>query len=130
MKRKLLWALTCLVVGLAAFTGKVAYADRAYEDRAYVGDRAYVSMYEEPAYCADLSFNDPTCSAYLTRSSGKAAFGESTEKSWRPDPSLNFCEDWSFNTPGCPAYLPRSEGKAAYGEAAMPLQARQEQPDC
>lgn len=109
MKRKLLWALTCLVVGLAAFTGKVAYADRAY-----------VSMYEEPAYCADLSFNDPTCSAYLTRSSGKAAFGESTEKSLRPDPSLNFCEDWSFNTPGCPAYLPRAEGKAAYGEATMP----------
>lgn len=108
MKSKWLLVLTCLVVGMAAFTGKIAYAEMHY-----------VSMYEEPAYCADWNFNDPNCSAYLKESSGKAAFGEPTGKSMPPETTLTSCEDWSFNTPGCPAYLSRAEGKAAFGEATM-----------
>ena len=101
MKNKWLLALSCLVIGMAAFTGKVAYAHMQP-----------VSMYEEPTYCTDWSFNDTRCSASLTESRGKAAFGEPTGES----SMQNFCEDWSFNTPGCPAYLSRNEGKAAYGE--------------
>lgn len=110
MKSKWQLALACLVVGMAAFTGKIAYAGMHS-----------VGMYEEPTYCADWNFNDPNCSAYLTESSGKAAFGEPTEKSILPETTLNSCEDWSFNTPGCPAYLSRAEGKAAFGEATKPV---------
>jgi hypothetical protein len=109
MKSKWLLALACLVIGMTAFTGKIAYAGMHS-----------VGMYEEATYCADWNFNDPNCSAYLTESSGKAAFGEPTEKSMLPGTTLNACEDWSFNTPGCPAYLSRAEGRAAFGETTMP----------
>jgi hypothetical protein len=110
MKSKWQLALACLVVGMTAFTGKIAYADMQS-----------VSMYEEPTYCADWNFNDRNCSAYLTESSGKAAFGEPAEKSMLSETTLNACEDWSYNTPGCPAYLSRAEGKAAFGEATKPV---------
>jgi hypothetical protein len=110
MKSKLLLALACLVVGMTAFTGKIAYADMQS-----------VSMYEEPTYCSDWNFNDRNCSAYITESSGKAAYGEPTGKSMLPESTLNACEDWSFNTPGCSAYISRTEGKAAYGETTKPV---------
>lgn len=109
MKSKWLLALTWLVIGMAALTGRIAYAEMNP-----------VSMYEEPTYCADWSFGDRSCSAYLTESSGKAAFGEPTGQPMLPESTFNACEDWSFNTPGCSANLSTAEGKAAFGEAIMP----------
>jgi hypothetical protein len=105
MKSNWLLALSYLVIGMTAFTGKIAYAEMHS-----------VGMYEQPAYCADWNFNDPNCSAYLTEPSGKAAFGEPSGVSMRAESTRTSCNDWSFNTPGCPAYLSRAEGKAAFGE--------------
>lgn len=109
MKSKWLSALTCLVIGMAAFTGKIAYADTHF-----------VGMYDEPTYCADWNFNDPNCSASLTEPRGKAAFGNPSGKVMRIETAPSYCldNDWEFNDPNCPAYLERTEGKAAYGEPA------------
>lgn len=104
MKSKLLLALTCSVIGMAAFTGEPAYADTP------------------ASYCAspdaDWYFNDPNCPAYISAPSGKAAFGEPTEQPMTAGTGSNYCVDmdWDFNNPNCPAYLPRAEGKAAYGD--------------
>lgn len=110
MKSKWLSTLTWLVIGMAALTGKTAYADMHP-----------VSMYEEPTYCADWSFGDRSCSAYLTESRGKAAFGEPTEQAMLPESTFNSCEDWSFNTPGCSAQISTAQGKAAFGETTAPV---------
>ena len=111
MKSKWLWALTCLVIGMASFIGKTAYADTNF-----------VGMSEEPSYCADWSFHDSTCSSnsnLMIPSGGKAAFGE-TQEVTVSGAILGACEDWNYNTPGCPAYLSTVEGKAAFGESTMP----------
>lgn len=108
MKTKLLTALAWLFIGMAAIAGKPALADTHF-----VGKGG-------PAYCADWSFNDRNCPAYLERSEGKAAFGERSGKVMRIENAPAYCldNDWGFNDPNCPAYLERTEGKAAYGEPA------------
>ena len=105
MKNKLLSVLTWLFLGVAAVAGNSALADTRT-----------VSMTDEPAACADWSFNNPQCAAFLAPSTGRAAYGEpATGTMERAVETPLSCEDWSFNDPKCPAHLARMEGKAAYG---------------
>ena len=105
MKNKLLSVLTGLLLGIAAVAGSAAPA----------GTKV-VSEADEAASCADWSFHDSRCVAYLTPSTGKAAYGEPTAGMGRAEEVPLSCEDWSFNDSRCPAYLTRMAGKSAYGE--------------
>lgn len=93
MKSKFALSLTVAFAGLAALSIKPAYSDELF--------------------CADWSFNTPSCPAHIERTDDAPASAATLDDKLQ----LASCADWSFTTPGCPAHIERTN-KVAAGVAA------------
>lgn len=90
MKNKLLPAIASLIIGMTAFAGTAAYADKASGMSAQTPSR----------WCSSEGPNafEPNCSGNIAEREGKAAYGEPrAEKTEPAGARLQFCSSEGKN---------------------------------